>query len=136
MRGPMISPVSTRSPYEITSVVDVCGSRVVVTPYARLTSTCTAASGARRTPATCARARRRSPGMIVLPETSIVRAPAGMVTFPCAPTPTMRLFFTTMSPLRNHLVALHVMIRAPRSTTVPRGLSFGDDDVHIVRVGS
>src|SRR5678815_6065090 len=35
MRGPRMSPVSTRSPYDSTSVVDVCGSRVAVTPYAR-----------------------------------------------------------------------------------------------------
>jgi hypothetical protein len=32
IRGPRMSPVSTRSPYESTSVVAVCGSRVVVTP--------------------------------------------------------------------------------------------------------
>src|SRR5439155_26477467 len=90
IRGPMNSPVSTMSSYESTSVVDVCGSRVVVTPYATLArysngcERCTPNAGHR-----CAW-MSTYPGRIVFPLTSITRAPDGTVTFPCGPTATMR----------------------------------------------
>ena len=62
--------------------------------------------------------------MIVFPLTSIVRAPAGIETLPRAPMPTMRLSFTTMSPFGMISSPFIVMMRAPRSATTPRGLSF------------
>ena len=77
-----------------------------------------------------------SPGMIVLPDTSIVRAPAGTVTLPSAPTAVIRLFVTTTSPRWITSSPFIVMIRAPRSTTVPLGRSFGAVIATSVRVGS
>src|SRR5688500_9773425 len=76
-RGPIICPTSTASPYETTSACDVCGSRVVVTPYARFAvymygcGECTPHCGHM-----CA-CTSTNPGMMVLPDTSIVRAPLG-----------------------------------------------------------
>ncbi len=136
MRGPMICPTSTASPYEMTSAVDVCGSRVVVTPYARFTvymygcGECTPHCGHM-----CA-CTSTKPGMIVLPDTSIVRAPLGTVTLPSAPTATMRLFVTTTSPRGITSSPFIVMMRAPRRTTVPVGRSLGAVIVMSVRVGS
>jgi hypothetical protein len=74
--------------------------------------------------------------MIVLPETSIVRAPAGTVTLPSAPTATMRLFVTTISPRGITSSPFIVMMRAPRRTTVPPGRSFGTVMATSVRTGS
>ena len=74
--------------------------------------------------------------MIVLPETSIVRAPAGTATLPSAPTATMRLFVTTTSPRGMTSSPFIVMMRAPFSTTVPVGRSFAAVMVMSVRVGS
>ncbi len=55
----------------------------------------------------------------------MIFAPDGMFTFPCGPTATMRLSFTTMSPFGMTSLPFIVRMRAPRSTTVPCGLSFG-----------
>src|SRR5439155_19379 len=60
-----------------------------------------------------------NPGMIVLPLTSITRAPAGGA--PRAPTDTMRLSVTTTSPFSTTSSPFMEMIRAPCNTTVPRG---------------
>ena len=76
-RGPIIWPVSTMSRYESTSVVAVCGSRVVVTPnarFARYSQTCVLWMPQAGQMCACTSI---SPGMIVLPVTSIVRTPAG-----------------------------------------------------------
>jgi hypothetical protein len=74
--------------------------------------------------------------MIVLPDTSIVRAPLGTWTLPSAPTATMRLFVTTTSPRWITSSPFIVMIRAPRNTTVPLGRSFGTVIATSVRTGS
>ena len=132
----MICPTSTASPYEITSACDVCGSRVVVTPYARLAvymygcGECTPHCGHM-----CA-CTSINPGMIVLPDTSITRAPPGTFTLPCAPTPTMRLPVTTTSPRAITSSPFMVMMRAPRSTTVPVGRSLAAVTVTSMRVAS
>src|SRR5512134_3073282 len=105
----MICPTSTASPYDTTSDCEVCGSRVVVTPYARLAvymygcGACTPHCGHM-----CAWTSTR-PGMIVLPLTSMMRAPAGTLTLPCAPTAAMRLPVTTTSPRSITSVAFIVM---------------------------
>ena len=52
-------------------------------------------------------------------------APDGMLTFPCGPTATMRLSRTTMSPFGMTSLPFIVRMRAPRSATVPCGLSLG-----------
>src|SRR6266851_3157839 len=52
------------------------------------------------------------PGMMVLPATSIVRAPAGGLSEPLRPTETMRLSVTRTSPLWMTSSAFIVMIRA------------------------
>ena len=60
---------------------------------------------------------------MVAPAMSIDVASAGTVTLPAAPTAVMRLFVTTMSPRAMTSSPFIVMIRALRSTMVPRGMS-------------
>ena len=88
-------------------------------------------------PATCARGRRRSPGRIVLPATSISRAPLGTGSVPgrhrrrrCG------CRCTTTSPRSMTSSPFIVMTRALRSTTCPRGLSFWTVIATSSRVGS
>jgi hypothetical protein len=64
-----------------------------------------------------------NPGTIVVPATSITRAPSG--TAPRGPTPAIRLSRTTMSAFSITSVPRIVIARAPRSTTVPCGMSRG-----------
>ena len=61
------------------------------------------------------------PGTIVLPATSITRAPAGASAL--GPTLVMRLLVTTTSAFSSTSSPRIVMTRAPRSTTVPCGMS-------------
>ena len=65
------------------------------------------------------------PGRIVLPATSISRAPAGIATDPRGPTAAMRLSVTMTSAFSITSSPFIVITRAPRSTTVPRGVSRG-----------
>ena len=60
--------------------------------------------------------------MIGLQATSMTRAPLGTVTLPVAPTAVTRSPVTTTSPLGMTSSPFIVMIRAPRSTTVPARL--------------
>src|SRR5574338_334080 len=122
-RGPSNWPVSTMSRYARMSVVAVCGSRVVVTPNARFArysqiwflwmfhagQMCAWMS--------------TMPGMIVLPDTSMIFAPAGILTAPRRPTLSIRLSRTTMSPFSMTSLPFMVMIRAPRSATTPDGFA-------------
>ena len=66
--------------------------------------------------------------MIVLPATSMRRAPAGTLTDPSGPTATMRLRSTTMVPRsitpRPGCAFIGTM-RAPTSAIVPLGVSLG-----------
>ena len=63
------------------------------------------------------------PGTIVFPVTSITRAPAGAS--PRGPMLTMRLLRITMSAFSTISRSFIVIARAPRSTTVPCGMSLG-----------
>ena len=128
MRGPMNSPASTMSLYESTSVVDVCGSRVVVTPYARLMRYSHGCDRWMLNAGQMCAWMSTYPGMIVLPVTSISFVPDGICTFPCGPTATMRLSFTRTSPFGMTSFPFIVRMRAPRSTTVPDGRSFRTRD--------
>jgi hypothetical protein len=74
--------------------------------------------------------------MIVLPVTSMVRAPEGMRTWPRRPISAIRLSVTTMSPLSITSGPFMVRIRAPRSTTVPDGLDRGASTITSVAVAS
>src|SRR5882672_7429858 len=123
MRGPRISPVSTRSAYVRTSVVAVCGSRVVVTPHARFARYFhTAVSWMPHVGHGWAW-MSISPGVMVLPATSMTRAPAGAVHV--AATHAMRLSVATRSPFSISSSPFIETIRAPRSTTDPRGTPRG-----------
>ena len=62
------------------------------------------------------------PGTTVLPERSITVAPSGTSPGP-ADTDAMRLFVTTMSAFSTISSPFMVIARAPRSTTVPCGMS-------------
>ena len=64
-----------------------------------------------------------SPGMIVLPATSMTRAPVGAAHV--AATQRMRLSVTTRSPFSISSSPFIETMRAPRSTTDPRGTSRG-----------
>ncbi len=61
------------------------------------------------------------PGMIVLPATSMTRAPAGSC--PRGPTLTIRLLRITTSAFSTISYPFIVTAFAPRSTTVPSGMS-------------
>ena len=63
------------------------------------------------------------PGTMVLPVTSITRAPDGAE--PRAPTLTIRLFRITTSAFSTTSLSFIVITRAPRSATVPSGISRG-----------
>jgi len=65
------------------------------------------------------------PGMIVFPLTSMTVAPGAAGPLPVGPTETIRLSRTTKSPFSMTWSPFMVTIRAPRSTTVPRGTSRG-----------
>ena len=62
------------------------------------------------------------PGTTVFPATSITVAPSGTSPGP-ADTDTIRLFVTTTSAFSTISSPFMVIARAPRSTTVPRGMS-------------
>ena len=64
------------------------------------------------------------PGMIVVPVTSIARAPAGIVMLPAGPTAVIRLFVTTMSPCSMTSLPFIVTMRAFFRTIEPVGRSF------------
>ncbi len=97
MRGPTIMPASTMSPSVSTSVLMVCGSRVVVTPYARFTRY--SHGCVRCTPHDVHMCAWMStyPGRIVLPLASMLRAPAGTLSVPLGPTAAMRSSTTSTS---------------------------------------
>ena len=132
MRGLGISPASARSAYAKISG-EVCGSRIVVTPKARLAYHCEpsgSSSSRRGKPCACT---STIPGMITFPDTSMTVAPGGMRTRPCGPTPTIRWPVTTMSACSITSFPRMVIARAPRSTTLPfpvaRGTSTGSRSV-------
>lgn len=97
----------------------VWGSRIVVTPYARLAST-DGASGSSSSCRSCQCACTSTyPGTIVFPVTSTMRAAGGIATVPRFPTATIRLSVTTRSAFVTTWSPFIVIARAPRSTTVP-----------------
>src|SRR6266550_4001182 len=119
----MSSPASTWSAYVRTSVVDVCGSRVVVTPHARFARYFhTAVSWMPHVGQGWAWISI-SPGMMVLPATSMTRARPGAGHV--AATHAMRLSVTTRSPFSISSSPFIETMRAPRNTTDPRGTSRG-----------
>src|SRR6185503_5811227 len=64
-----------------------------------------------------------NPGTIVFPATSMIWAPGGAC--PRGPTETIRSFVTTTSPFSMISSPFIDTTRAPRNTTVPRGMSRG-----------
>ena len=74
--------------------------------------------------------------MIVLPATSMVRAPAGAVSDPRRPTAAMRLSVTRTSPLVDHLVALHRDDAGAGQQHRPRGAARGTSTTTSVFCGS
>jgi hypothetical protein len=77
-----------------------------------------------------------SPGMIVLPCTSIVRAPAGGLREPCAPIAVIRLPVTRTSPRAITSSPFIVIRRAPLRSTDPLGLARGSSTTTVVCCGS
>ncbi len=101
----------------------VCGSRVVVTPYARFAAYAQTWSRWMSNDGRRCACVSTKPGTIVLPATSITCAPPGTSTVPRRPTAAMRLSRTTTSASSITSSPRIVTTRAPRSTATPSGVS-------------